>query len=309
MRTERTNVAKADILLPQLAEKLPETTHLNLNAVYPIKYAKKNPFEIAQALERLYWQDIECGFENHVFNNYLLAGAYKSARRFFVQTRPYVLDPIAVSNGRGSVAFVMGYVLDDPELRRVALEASRSGSASDMSMHIWEAAIRDNAADLKANTQELIDRYETRSGASSRGRRLMGFLPLLPALKDPKHADRSEALNYFGDSAQWLVLRWIWINKYKLSKDDAIRFLGGRETDPFRHVLICYLESDAAAAKEALKGYADPDKRFSEQTFLAYYLAHSLQKKPFDKPEPDLKPPNARSVREAVFAKLKARGR
>lgn len=304
---ERTNVPKAEVLMPQLAEKLPETTRIHLSAVFPSKYAGKDPFEIAQALERLYWQDISSGFENEIFNHYLIAGAYKSARRFFSQTRSYVLDPVLVSNTRGSVAFVMGYVLNDPELRRMALQVSRSGSASDMYMHIWEAAIRDDLPQLKEEVEGFVERYQSSSGANSSGRRLLRFLPLVPAVKDLNHPSRSEALRYFGNEPGWTVLRWIWIEKYKIPKADAITFLGGRETDALRHILVCSLEDNAEGAKAALKPYEQSVPRFNEQLFLAYHLTHRLQNKQFDKPEPDLKPAQVVSVKDAVLAKLNSK--
>jgi hypothetical protein len=308
-KNERTNVPKADVLMPQLGEKLPETTKIHLSAVFQRKYGDKDPFEIAQSLERLYWQDVSSGFENEIFAHYLMAGAYKSARRFFVQTAPYALDPVLVSNTRGSVAFVMGYVLNDPELRRMAMKVSRSGSASDMYMHIWEAAIRDDLPQLKQHVEELIDRYQSRSGADSSGRRVLKFLPLLPALKDPAHPSRSDALRYFGNEPGWTILRWIWIEKYKLPKADAVTFLGGRETDAFRHILVCSLEGNAEAAKAALKPYADSVPRFNEQLFLAYHLTHQLQKAQFNKDEPDLKPAQVVSISEAVLARLKSKSR
>lgn len=306
---ERTNVPKADVLMPQLAQKIPETTRIHLSAVWDSKYTNKNPFEVAQALERLYWQDVSSGFENEIINNYVKAGAYKSARRFFMQTREYVLDPVQVSNTRGQIAFVLGYLENDPELRRAAMLASRSGSSSDMYLHIWEAAIRDDIPQLTKNIQQLVSRYQSSAGPDSSGRKMLKFLPLLPALKDPNHASREEALRYFSNEAGWTVLRWIWIQKFKLPNEDAITFLGGRETEAFRHILVCSLEGKRKEAEVALQSYLESTSRFNEQTLLAGYVTDKMRNKPFNKPEPDLKPAEVVSVREAVLARLKEKQR
>ena len=304
---DRTNIAKADPILQQMAEKLPETCQAHRNATYVTKYGTNNPFITAQIYENLYWQDIESGLEETIFNHYMMADAYKSARRFFMQTRPYILDPILVSNRRGGIAFILGYLSNDEELRVAALKAGRSGSDWDLTLQIWDAAIREDAVTMKRTASEMVERYETKSGPNSRGRRLIEFIPLLPALKDPKHPQRAEALEYFADGVQWVVLRWIWTTKYKMPKEDAIALLGGRETDAFRHVVVCCLDGDLAAAKEALREYSKPGKRVTEQFTIAYYLVRQLEDKWFSRPETDLKPAEVTSTREAVFAKLKAR--
>ena len=304
---DRTNIAKADPLLHQMAAKLPETSQAHRNAVYTAKYGTNNPFITAQILEGLYWQDIESGLEETIFNHYMMADAYKSARRFFMQTRPYIIDPILVSNRRGGIAFILGYLSNDEELRVAALKAGRSGSEWDLILQIWDAAIREDAMAMKRTASDLVERYETRSGPKSRGRRLVEFVPLLPALKDPKHPRRAEALEFFADGVQWVTLRWIWTTQYKMPKEDAIALLGGRETDAFRHVVVCCLEGDASAAKEALREYSKP-RRVTEQHTIANYLVRQLEGKTFGKPETDLKPAEVTSTREAVLARLKARG-
>ncbi len=303
----RTNFSNIEATMVTLSEKLPQPTSLYISAQYQTRFAKQEPVAMAKDMEKLYWQNPDGGFEDNVFNSYLYAGAYASARRFYRQSRANSLNPVAISHGRGRAAFVMGYVFDDPELRRMAMEDSSSGSSSDMLMHIWDAAIRDNTDDLQEHTQELVDRYETSSGANTRGKRLMKFLALLPALKDPKHPSRREALSYFGKEAQWIVLRWIWIEKFKIPSNDAITFLGGRENDPLRRALICYLEGNLSGVQEALKEYGWGTRHPVDTLFLAHYLAHKLAKEP-EKPDQDLRPTNAKTTRDLLAAKLKLEG-
>lgn len=300
----RTNFSNLEPLMVQLAERLPQPSRLYISAMWQTKFANKESVPVAQELERLYWQNPDGGFEDNVFNSYIHAGAFASARRFYGQSRSNILSPVAVSHGRGRTAFVMGCIFDDPELRRMAMEDSSSGSSSDMIMHIWDAAIRDDLDDLQENTQELIDRYETSSGPNSRGKRLMKFLALFPALKDPKHPSRREALTYFGKENQWIVLRWIWIEKFKLPPNDAITFLGGRENDAMRRVLVCYLEGNLSGAQEALKEYKRATDRAMDGFFLAHYVTHKLAKEP-EKPDQDLQPVDASTTRDLLAAKLK----
>jgi len=72
------------------------------------------------------------------------------------------------------------------------------------------------------------------------------------ALRDPQHSDHQKALAYFGRDDSWLILRWFWIDKFHLKTPDAVTFLGGRETDRARRVLICYLDRDAQALGDPL---------------------------------------------------------
>lgn len=300
----RTNLPSVEPLMAELAEKLPEPTSLYVAAVWQTKFAKKEYMTASQDLERLYWQNPDGAFEDNVFNSYVYAGAFASARRFYVQTRKNILSPVNVSNGRGRTAFVMGYAMNDPELRRMAMEDSSSGSASDMMMHIWDAALRDDVDDLQKNAQEMIERYETTSGPNSRGRRLMKFLSLIPALKDPAHPSRRQALSYFVRDANWIILRWIWIEKYKIPSKDALVLLGGMDTDAFRRVLISYLSGNAASTEDAFKHYKDDPKRTMDALFLSHYLTHKILKQPA-KADEDLKPAKSTTTRELLAAKLK----
>jgi hypothetical protein len=226
-----------------------------------------------------------------------------------MQTIEYALSPVAVSNTRGAACFVLGYLEDDAQLRQAAMQASSSGSQMDMYMHVWEAAIREDIVQVKRGIEQMVSRYQSSSRPDSGARKVLTFLPLVPALKDPTHSSRTEALRHFGNDPTWAVLRWIWINKYNLPKGDAITFLGGRETDAFRHILVCSLEEKPEEAELALKSFLESAGTFDDKGMLAHYVTRKLRKTRFDKPEPDLKPEKLLSVREAVLAKLEAKSR
>jgi hypothetical protein len=288
-----------------LAEPLPQPTQLSVRATYDRKLAGMDPFQRAREVEKQYWQNPDSGLEDRVFRNYVVAGAYKLARRFYSQARENIIDPVGFSNSMGKTAYVVGYLLNDEKMRAMALEDSNSGSQSDMTIHIWDAAVRDNPEELKQNVKDIIERYEDNKGANSLGRRLLKFLPLLPALRDPNHSSRQQALRFFGKDEDWSTLRWIWIEKLKIPAKDAITLLGGHETGIFQLVLIRYLENDATKMEDALNQFSRSRTYIDEKSALAYHLYNKLTNHAITDEETDLRPADATSIRKAVLAKLK----
>jgi hypothetical protein len=303
----RAPIPRVNEFMAALADRLPQPTKVYIDSVWEQRFQGKPKLAQAQEMEKLYWRNPDGGLEDWVVWLYGEAGAYKALRRFYAQARENFLDPVRTSNRVGPNAYVAGYLLNDPALRSMALEDSRSGSFKDMMMHIWEAAIRNDSSGLETQVKELIERYESDKAPESTGRRLLGFLPLLPALRDPKHVSHQNAIRYFEKSAGWTVLRWIWIRKYELPKEDAIAFLGGREADLFRRVLISYLENDPRQTADAYSQLEKENKVTGDQMFLAGFLSRQIQNQPSVDNLPDLKPADASSARSAVLARLAAR--
>jgi hypothetical protein len=162
----------------------------------------------------------------------------------------------------------------------------------------------DDTNALTDNVQELIDRYETQKGPDSRGRRLLAFLPLLPALHDPQNSDHKKALEYFGRNDSWLMLRWFWIEKFNLKAPDAVTFLGGRETDRARRVLVCYLDRNAQALADSISQINASRNSIDEFTILFMHLYRQLHPPGNIEEAPDIKPADSRSVRQFVVSKL-----
>jgi hypothetical protein len=241
-----------------------------------------------------------------VISYYSQAGAFPAARRFYLRARTNFLDTVAVSQGIGQSAFVLGYCLHDPQLRQLALEDSASASSGDMMLHIWDAALRNDRTALKEITEEMIERYEPKAGADSRARRLREFLPLLDALVDAAHPRHKEAIDHFGNYNGWVFLRWIWIEKFKLSKEDAIAFLGGREASPAVHPLVCALEQDVEGATKALDEMINKNDLPIPMMVLATYTCRKAAKQSLDTAVPDLMPRDATPTRSAVLARLEA---
>jgi len=150
---------------------------------------------------------------------------------------------------------------------------------------------------METDTRELVDRYEQDQGVNSQGRRLLRFLPLLPALKDPKSPSRREAVEFFGKEPGWTILRFIWIEKYKVPVSDAVVLLGGRENDAFTQLLFAYLEKDKAKVRENLTQVHTAGVR-NEYRVLASCLYEKLSPNEHDYHDVDLKPAGAMSIRQ-----------
>ncbi len=290
-------------LKPALAKNLPQPSDMYYLAIAGHELAKLEPFSRAQAVERLYWRAPDSRLESRVFWQYLYAGAYKSARRFYTQVRKNLTDPVAFSNRMGRTAWLLGYLLDDPELRKMAIQDSASGSSADMMIQIWDAAARNNTKELQARVQDYAGRYDSDRAGDTLGKRLFEFLPLLPALRDSAHEKREQALTHFGKTEMAAIIRWIWIKEFKLPKADAIKFLGGRDTGLFPHVLVQYLEQDEKQTAEALRSIEASGNWRDENLLLGRHLWYQLQRQT-EPADIDLKPAQVSYVREAVAAKL-----
>jgi hypothetical protein len=287
------------------AENLNQPGQRYVAAIYERLLHGLDYFERGQKTEELYWKNPDSRLEGRVFRSYAMPMAYKSAKRFYEQSRENLLDPVAVSNELGRDAYIVGYLTKDAKLREEALEDSRSGSGADMEMHAYEDVVRGDFSQLKKDAEEMVERYESegKRGSSSK---LLGFVPLIQALKDPTHPRHEVALHYFDRSANWTTLRWIFIEQFKLSTEDAIQFLGGRETDLYRRTLICYLDKDRGTMLDAINKWG-VSHGVNYESILVNNLYERLAKhnQVFD--EKDLKPKDAISTSKLLEQKLKGR--
>jgi hypothetical protein len=171
-------------------------------------------------------------------------------------------------------------------------------------INVWEAAAQADDRAVREVAESAIDRYGT--GASTkRMTRLLEFLPLLPALEDSHHARHAEALEFWGKDPDWTVLRWIWIRRFKLSAEDGITLIGGRENERSRKALIGALEGKRDDIQDALNDLTAHLVSIGSVETLAFCEGLKVAKPaPFN--EPDLKPKDAVLTREAVRAKLAA---
>ncbi len=253
-------------------------------------------FERAVKYEELYWKNPDSGLEPFIIRNYLFSGAFKSARRFYEQSRQNFGDSILIANGVALDVLPAGLLRKDDQLCQWVLEDSASGSHSDMILHVWNAAFHDDLKEVKSVLGDMIERYEP-DQPDALAHKLLGFLPLLPALKDPKHAQHQAALSYFGQQDIWMIPRWLWVDKFNLSKEDAIEFLGGRESDVLRRALVCYLEKDRVGMLDAINKYNAATSQSGGRRTLLYFLYEQISDHKFHGEDKDLKPKDSESVR------------
>jgi hypothetical protein len=291
-------------LKEQIAESFIEPTGLQVKALYRKLYQPLPNDARAQAYEKMFWRNPDCNLEQDILNGYIVRGAWKSAKRFYIQAREVVSRDVGFSNWLAPKAWMLGFLQGDEALMKLAIEDSNTGSYAAMATMTWHALAHDQVDKAKAQLEELIERYEPDAGPRSQGREMKGFLPLLPALKDSKHPRHAEALDYFGKSESGVLMRWILIEKYKLAPKDAIRLLGGRETDRFRRVLILYLEKDKGPIGPALVDYLENTPNTGAGRVIACWLQVKLVEEKPSITEADLRVPGAKSIRQAVLEKL-----
>lgn len=300
-----------------LAEYLPQKTELYLDTrgIVPtnfvvggeLKSVDQQHLDQARELERLYWDNDTEEMGRRTLQAYLTAEAYPSVIRFYQQIRSNLTDTISFSHRLGHSLFLLGYFQTNANLQSWAIENSQSGSGSDMQLSFYRAAAKDDQKALAAAVEEFVERYESGSGPESPGRKLQGFLPLLPALADSKSAKYSEALEYFAGSDRWSILRWICVRRFGLPQEDAITFLGGRENEPFLGFLVQYLLADQDGMDKMVRAYFGPStSRDPGRSFVIGYLhSQHVLKKPAVV-DTDLRPLHAKALRVEIAEWLKA---
>lgn len=287
--------------------KLPYISAEYMPALYSQIMRGKDPFERAQLMEKMYWEHPESAYENRIFRNYVIAGAFKSAQRFYGQARRFIQQrsTVEVSNGLGRSAYITGYLLGDAELRQAALQDSASGSQSDMEMRIYEAVAFDDLRTLRREVADLIDRYGQNKSPGHPDKMLEAFMPHMEALKDRKHARHAAALKFFAGSDAWPIFRWICIEKFGLPKEEAIQFLGGKESALLQRGLVAYLEKDHAGMLEYVNQY-NARGVIDDRVILLQTLFDRLEGNKFTREEPDLKPQKVVTLRDIVEDALAA---
>lgn len=297
-------------LKEEIAEGMLDATKLQVKVLFPSRYRALDCLARAQAWEKLFWQNPDSSLEYSIMAEYINSGAWKSAERFYRQAREIVSRDVEFSNILPPQIWMMGFLQDNEEAMNLAVEDSDTGSRGCMMTAVYQYAAQGQFDRVDRQLSEIIERYESEQGPRSSARVLKQFLPLIPALQDPKHPEHEKALDYFGKSDNGVIFRWLLIQKFKLPPQEAIRFLGGKETDRLRRVLVLYLENRPhQEIHEALVDYLDnASGNIGAARPLVCWAAGEIQNrseeaKALDKK--DLKPAGAQSIRNAVLAKLR----
>ena len=231
-------------LKEQIVEGMVEPCGLQISALYRKKYATLGNAERAKAYESIFWQNPDSNLEQDILNGYITGGAWKSAKRFYTQARDVLSRDVGFSNWLTPQIWMLGFLTKDEDLMQLALEDSNTGSYAAMMTAVWHYTSHDELEKAERQLTELIDRYEPEQGPQSQGRMMKAFIPMIHALKDTKDPQHEVALDYLGKSQNGVILRWILIQKLKLSNEEAIRLLGGKETDRLRRLMVLYLQNE-----------------------------------------------------------------
>src|SRR3989442_9704902 len=95
-------------------------------------------------------------------------------------------------------------------------------------------------------------------------------------------------------------MQWFLIKRYRLSKDDAVRFLGGDGTDLLRQSMVHYLKQDKESFRESFEKLKNQESFAKSRFALITYLRNDLLAVPVPKDQPDLKPPGVETIAQAV---------
>ena len=289
----------------ELAESIPVPIPLKINALFAEQYAYMSNLDRAREFEKLFWQDPDSGLEERVITSYIAAGAFDSAKRFYYEIRTMLDLGVGFSNNSSPQLWTIGFLQKDESLMKTALADGNTGSYRAMMTALWNYAVHEDYDGMTQEMDDLIQRYESQQGPESAGRVLKGFVPLIPALKDPQNPDHEKALDYFGKSDKGTVLRVILILKYGINEKDAIRFLGGPETDRFRHLVVLYLQNNTREMPEAYKDFNSTASSDSAWV-IANWLRDKLLNPTMAIQDKDLKMPDAKTIKAAVMDKLEA---
>ncbi len=271
--------------------------------------AEPDHFAIGLAVERLYWEAPSVSNTSTIMDRYIMANAMESAKRFYSQSLAIAGNTISFSNGIPQRRWIIAWMEDDREAMDEAARDAPSYSYRDMAKHLMHAlAIGEDTQALRI-AQGMLQRYpSTSSGKVSEMVLWRDFLPLLPALADPKHAQRAEALAYFhGDknsSMPWL--RFILARRFKLSVADAVKWIDDENPTPERSALIAYLRKDETAFATA---YARVKRAPSSEITdtgrtLIECLRHEMLKIAPVPDQPDIRPAKVELLDELVRQKL-----
>ncbi|MGA9777336.1 MAG: hypothetical protein WBS33_03595 [Verrucomicrobiia bacterium] len=135
--------------------------------------------------------------EERIITGYIAAGAFDSAKRFYLEIRKLLDLGVGFSNDTGPQLWTIGFLEKDENLMSTALKDSDTGSYMAMLTAFWNFAAHDDSQGMEQQMDELTERYESQEGPESTGRILKGFVPLIPALKDPNNPDHKKGAGLF----------------------------------------------------------------------------------------------------------------
>lgn len=267
--------------------------------------------EAVVGLERLYWQAPESTATARIFDYYLKANAKTAAKRFYEQSRDHGGLSVGYSNEMPPRRWVVAWWERDAVMMATAARDVPSFSARDLHKQIIHALAVGKDEEAQAIVSAYVERYPRRPGQpEGMTEELQRFLPLLPALKSPDHAQHGTALDFFAKSDRWVLLRLVLARRFALSAEKTLQLLGnGMSEDPLTKAVVAHVQGDKEAFEKAYAVASKPgrDQPNGPSLVLLECLRHDLLATPEPKDQPDLKPERVVRLDELVRNKLKAR--
>ncbi len=294
----------------RLREGCPNANSLH-RAVANLDSTDPNPdyFAIGQELERLYWQAPGSTTIGNIMDRYIAANALESVKRFYEQVLPIAGNSVGFSNSVPQRRWVIAWLEGDRDAMDSAARDSATFSYRDLSKRITHSLAVGDDKEAGKLIDALLERYPPGNpGKGTEMTRLREFLPLLPALADPKDARHDKALTFFHESSDYVppALRFILARRFNLSVDDAVKFIGPERPSPARRLLIAYLrkdEKDFIAAYALVKRKLGPSIDETCRTLIEC-LNHEVQKIAPIPTQPDIKPAKVEMLDDLVRQKL-----
>lgn len=297
-------------LRQELQRAVPGNTEGQLALVGLQFDSNRDPFGYAQALERAHWSTGLGIAPKAVFLNYVRANAPGSAFRFYDRWHEAAVDSGDAKSRFASAVFALA-VLQADAPRAHALRKESGVEAT------WtEALLGEDAAAARKALDAQLEKFPNAIAAPAFRALRDDFLPLLPALKDPKNPDHAKALDAFPKSDLLLLEQWVVYARAHLSPVEAVRFFTAPEMTGDRLMVVAALQGDQATFQRLFE--AEADDLFAPRApgvaqpgpraVLLAWLKNLLLRTPAPQQEPDLMPPHARPLLLRLRELVKEKG-
>jgi thiol-disulfide isomerase/thioredoxin len=284
-------------LINRVAAAAPWSIHTQVVAAYEeLAVKEKKSFEYARRLEELGWQNLTAVEEAEIFCRYVGAHAYDAARRFYDAIVPFVSDTVAFSNNGAPGRFLFAWwELDDAGMRR-AMADGATYSWRDLSTQVAYALHSGKLDEAERLISAIIERYGDNKGTLAKFR---AWLPLVPALKDPKHPDHDKAISSFAVSDYgWVPTQFMLARDAKLTNEEAVRFFDRPQASVHAKMIIAWLQGDKGAfEREYPKGSAGN----GAMAVLAELMRNDLLETAPRADVPDIKPRDVRPLSSVLI--------
>lgn len=266
-------------------------------------------FAIGRELERLYWEAPGGSTIGTIMDRYIAANALESAKRFYEEVLPIAGDSVSFSNSVPQRRWVIAWIEEDRDAMDSAANDSGTFSYLDLEKRVTHALAIGDDKEAGRLAETILERYPPSDPV--RGNvmtRIRDFLPMLPALADPKDPRHEEALTYFHKTSDYVspAFRFILARRFKLPVEDAVKFIGPERPSPARRLLIAYLRNDTKdfiSAYALLKRKLGPSINDTCRTLIEC-LNHEVQKVSPIPAQTDLKPAKVEMLDDLVRTKL-----